>query len=60
MPCKKPPLKTNRLRLSVLILLRLSRLPGLVGDIEPEAEKGRIGLVPKQGGEIARSQRFYI
>ncbi|KAN0093897.1 hypothetical protein V8E51_017081 [Hyaloscypha variabilis] len=38
----------------------LSRLPGLVGDIEPEAEKGRIGLVPKQGGEIARSQRFYI
>ncbi|KAE9368458.1 hypothetical protein N431DRAFT_560869 [Stipitochalara longipes BDJ] len=38
----------------------LKRLPGLVGDIEPEAEKGRIGLVSKQGGETAKPGRFYI
>jgi len=38
----------------------LKRLPGLVCDIEPEAEKGRIGLVSKQGGDIARTARFYI
>lgn len=38
----------------------LRRLPGLIGDLEPDTGNGRIGLVSRVNGIEAKKNRSYI